>query len=114
MTSRLILEQKFGLLCILSQTLFLPKPYHDMNNGGCSMKSKKKKSATILIFLGIFVILLAALVLVNRQSKKQMDSVENVYGIPASKLTSASRELLDDPNYQQIILPDDMKAKIDN
>lgn len=78
------------------------------------MKSKKKKSATILIFLGIFVILLAALLLVNQQSKKQMDAVENAYGIPASKLTSATRELLDDPNYQQIILPGDMKAKIDN
>ncbi|MEO2204242.1 thioredoxin family protein [Paenibacillus pabuli] len=78
------------------------------------MKSKKKKSASILIFLGIFVVLIAALVVVNQQSKKQMDAVENAYGIAASKLNPATRELLDDPNYQQIILPDDLKSKIEN
>lgn len=75
---------------------------------------KKKKSASILIFLGILVVLLASLVLVNQQSKKQMDSVKNAYGIAASKLNPATRELLDDPNYQQIILPADLKARIDN
>ncbi|MDK8188572.1 thioredoxin family protein [Paenibacillus sp. UMB7766-LJ446] len=79
------------------------------------MKSKKKKkSAAILIFLGVFIVMIAVLVLVNQQSKKQMDSVQNAYGIAASKLNPATRELLDDPNYQQIILPDDLKAKIDN
>ncbi|MBY0201896.1 MULTISPECIES: thioredoxin family protein [Paenibacillus] len=75
---------------------------------------KKKKSATILIFLGILVVMIAALVLVNQQSKKQMDTVENAYGIAASKLNPATRELLKDPNYQQIILPADLKARIDN
>ncbi|WP_434751829.1 thioredoxin family protein [Paenibacillus amylolyticus] len=74
---------------------------------------KKKKSATILIFLGILVVMIAALVLVNKESKKQMDTVENAYGIAASKLNPATRELLDDPNYQQIILPADLKARID-
>lgn len=79
------------------------------------MKSKKKKkSAAILIFLGVFIVMIAVLVLVNQQSKKQMDSVQNAYGIAASKLNPATRELLDDPNYQQIILPDDLKAKMDN
>lgn len=75
---------------------------------------KKKKSAAILIFLGILVVMLAALVLVNQQSKKQMDSVENAYGIAASKLNPATRELLKDPNYQQIILPADLKTKVNN
>ncbi|GGH58641.1 MULTISPECIES: thioredoxin family protein [Paenibacillus] len=74
---------------------------------------KKKKSATILIFLGILVVMLAALVFVNQQSKKQSDSVPNAYGIAASKLNPATRELLSDPNYQQIILPADLKARID-
>ncbi|MDN8589867.1 thiol reductase thioredoxin [Chryseobacterium mucoviscidosis] len=79
------------------------------------MKSKKKKkSAAILIFLGVFIVMIAVLVLVNQQSKKQMDSVQNAYGIAASKLNPATRELLDDPNYQQIILPDDLKARINN
>lgn len=78
------------------------------------MKSKKKKSAAIFIFLGAFVVLLAALALVNQQSKKQLDATPNPYGIVASKLNPATRELLDDPNYQQIILPDQLKSKIDN
>ncbi|MCW3792354.1 thioredoxin family protein [Paenibacillus sp. LS1] len=79
------------------------------------MKSKKKKkSAAILIFLGVLIIMIAALVVVDQQSKKQMDSVENAYGIAASKLNPATRELLNDSNYQQIIVPADLKAKIDN
>ncbi|MBP1989233.1 thioredoxin family protein [Paenibacillus eucommiae] len=70
----------------------------------------------LLIYLGIVVILFGALYVVNQQSKKVDDAkyADNPYGVAASKLNPATVALLNDPNYQDIILPKKLEEKIAN
>ncbi|GAB6926391.1 hypothetical protein JCM10914A_03740 [Paenibacillus sp. JCM 10914] len=74
-------------------------------------KNNKKNNYTMLYaFGGLFIVLIAALVFINQQGA---DS--DLYGgKKVANLNPATQALLDDPNYQQIILPDQLKAKVDN
>ncbi|WP_438448623.1 thioredoxin family protein [Gorillibacterium sp. sgz5001074] len=65
----------------------------------------------MIIFLGLILGLFAVLYFVNQASLRAQD--DNVYGIPASKLNSMTVKQLKDPNYQNIILPADLKKKLD-
>lgn len=64
----------------------------------------------LLVILGIIIGIFAALFFVNQASLKSQD--DNVYGIPASKLNPMTVKQLNDPNYQNIILPEDLKKKL--
>ena len=57
------------------------------------------------IFGGILVVLIGLLVVLNNMNK-------TVYGVSESKLYPATRELLDDPNYQNLIMPKELDQKI--
>lgn len=57
----------------------------------------KKK---LLLFGVIIVVLFGALFIINKQD------ANNVYGKPSAQLNPATKKLLKDPNYQNIILPD--------
>lgn len=77
-------------------------------------KSRSKPLVTrrLVIYLAVFALLLALLAFVNSQANSV--SSDNVYGIPASQLSEATRKTLDDPNYQNIILPDQLEKRIAN
>ncbi|WP_163855015.1 thioredoxin family protein [Paenibacillus elgii] len=66
------------------------------------------------IFLAIIVVLFGALYFVNQQSNQAKFGkyANNVYGIAPDKLNPATLALLDDPNYQNIILPDALDKKL--
>lgn len=64
------------------------------------------------IYLGIIVVLFVLVYVVQQMSLKAKD--DNVYGIPASKLNQLTVKQLDDPNYKNIILPADLKKRLDN
>lgn len=72
---------------------------------------QKNVSRKLLLYFGVFALLIAALVFVNQQSNKA--SSDNVYGIPTSKLSPQTVALLNNPNYQNIILPDELDGKLD-
>lgn len=59
-------------------------------------------------FFGILIVLIAALVLLNGLQKN------TVYGKPAKDLYPATKAILDDPNYNKIIVPDQLQTKLDN
>lgn len=62
----------------------------------------------LAIYLGIIVVLFGAAFAINQMSANGM------YGKPDSSLHSETRSLLDDPNYQNIIVPKKLKEKIKN
>ena len=63
----------------------------------------------VLIFLGIIIVLFASLAfLTNRQNSEKV-SEDNPYG--KSSLQPETVALLDDENYQNIILPDELRSK---
>lgn len=64
----------------------------------------------IILYLSIIVLLFGGLYAVNVASSGSSD---NPYGIREGKLTADTRKLLDDPNYQNIILPDELETKLD-
>lgn len=70
----------------------------------------------LLIFLSIIVVLFAALFVINQQANKTKYAKyeNNVYGIAPQDLHPETLKLLDDPNYQNIILPDELQTRIDN
>lgn len=59
----------------------------------------------ISIFLGILIVLVGALIFINRAQT-------TVYGKPASQLNPSTREILKDPNYQNILLPKELERKL--
>jgi len=59
------------------------------------------------IFLGILILLGGALFFINRAQT-------TVYGKPASQLNPSTREILNDPNYQNILLPKELERKLKN
>ncbi|MFB9327171.1 thioredoxin family protein [Paenibacillus aurantiacus] len=65
-------------------------------------KRKNGSKKPVLIVASVFVVLIALLVIVNTITK------DNVYGKSMSQLNPATRELLDDANYQNIMLPDEL------
>ncbi|MEB3100214.1 thioredoxin family protein [Ferviditalea candida] len=66
----------------------------------------------LLIYLSVIVVLFAVLFVLNRTSTTTADNADNVYGIKASKLHPETREQLDNPNYQNIILPEQLKTEL--
>jgi thiol-disulfide isomerase/thioredoxin len=58
------------------------------------------------IFFGILAVLIVGLVVLKNMQP------DTVYGKPADKLYPATRALLDDPNYSNILLPDVLNKKI--
>jgi thioredoxin 1 len=65
----------------------------------------------LIIYLSIIVALFAGLYLLNYFANGSSD---NPYGIRESELTASTRKQLNDPNYQNIILPDQLKSKLAN
>lgn len=65
----------------------------------------------LFIYLGVIVGLFVLLFVVNKMSLKSLD--ENVYGIPASQLNSLTVKQLKNPNYQNIILPDELSQRLE-
>jgi thioredoxin 1 len=64
------------------------------------------------IYFGVVVVLFALLWGLNQmQLKAQSD---NIYGIPATKLNPLTVQQLKDPNYQNIILPDNLDKRLQN
>lgn len=65
----------------------------------------------IIIFLAIIIVLFAALFAVTKmQEDKKLKADNNPYG--TKDLKSSTIDQLDDPNYQNIILPDQLKKKL--
>jgi thioredoxin 1 len=65
----------------------------------------------VIIFLVVIIALFGALAFVTSYSNQQA-SVGNPFG--KSELNPATIAQLEDPNYQNQILPEDLKEKIDN
>lgn len=65
------------------------------------------KARNLGIFFGILVVLIVALVVLTKVGNK-----DTVYGMPKNDLYKETRELLDDPNYNNIIIPDDLDQMI--
>lgn len=61
----------------------------------------------IYIYIGIIVILFGTIFALSNLEK---DNV--LYGMPVSELNPATRAQLNDPNYQNIILPADLDKKV--
>ncbi|MGJ9459337.1 thioredoxin family protein [Oceanobacillus sp. CF4.6] len=67
----------------------------------------------MLIIIGSIVVLFVALFFViDYKNNQALDSNENPYG--TNDLDQATIDQLDDPLYQNIILPNDLNEKIDN
>lgn len=65
----------------------------------------------VLLFLGLIVVLFVALAFfTNMQNQAKIEG--NPYG--KDKLDPATIDLLDDKNYQNIILPEELEAKLAN
>ncbi|WP_456276148.1 thioredoxin family protein [Bacillus sp. AK128] len=65
----------------------------------------------VIIFLAVIIALFGALAFVTNYSNQQA-SEGNPYG--KEKLKSATIAQLDDPNYENQILPDELKERLDN
>lgn len=83
-----------------------------MANSKKSTAQKKDNKLTILLIIGFIVIAaFAALYFLNNSSNKdKVTSSDNLYG--KEDLNQATIDILDDKNYQNIILPDDLEKKI--
>ncbi|AEI40204.1 thioredoxin family protein [Paenibacillus mucilaginosus] len=66
------------------------------------------------IFLAVILVLFGGLYFVNQQSNqaKYGKHMDNVYGVTPDKLHPETLKLLDDPNYQSIILPAALDKKL--
>jgi len=72
-------------------------------------KKKKKNNSLVFIYVGIVIVLLVGIFALNNLEKDNP-----VYGKPTSELNPATRALLDDENYQNIILPETLDEKVAN
>jgi thioredoxin 1 len=68
----------------------------------------------LALYLSIIIVLFAGLYIVNQQSDKAKNGkyANNVYGIAPDKMNPETVKQLDDPNYQNIILPADLDKKL--
>lgn len=64
----------------------------------------------LLLYLVIIVGLFAAIYAINQIQLRAKDN--NIYGIPASQLNPLTVRQLNDPNYQNIILPQDLQKRL--
>ncbi|WP_106766299.1 thioredoxin family protein [Paenibacillus faecalis] len=74
------------------------------------MDHKKKKYTGLFLFIGIFLVLIGLLAFLNTQGEES----ELYGGMKVSEMNPSTKAILDDPNYQQIILPDELNKKIEN
>ncbi|PZD95975.1 thioredoxin [Paenibacillus sambharensis] len=58
------------------------------------------------IYAGLIVVLFGAIFFLNQQNKNEL------YNKPSSQLNPATKDILNDPNYQNIILPDELDKKV--
>ncbi|RFU60682.1 co-chaperone YbbN [Bacillus sp. V59.32b] len=65
----------------------------------------------ILIFLGIIIVLFAAIAIITNMQKEEQ-SEDNPYG--KKELKASTVDQLDDPNYQNLILPEQLEKKLKN
>lgn len=65
----------------------------------------------LAIFGGIIIAVFALIIFLNNQKNKDI-LADNPYG--NEKLEQPTIDLIDDPNYQNIILPDELTAKIES
>ncbi|WP_141506114.1 thioredoxin family protein [Paenibacillus luteus] len=68
---------------------------------------RKKKVSMIYVYIGVVVILFGLIALLNNSGK-----VNALYDKPVSQLNPETRKQLDDPNYQNIILPAVLDKKV--
>lgn len=66
----------------------------------------------LLIIGGAIIVLFAAIIMLTQMSNNSKLQQHNPYG--TNDLQQATIDQLDDPNYQNIILPDDLTAKIES
>lgn len=66
----------------------------------------------VIIFLAIMVVLFAGLALMNKMQNEEKVSENNPYG--KDTLHPETVAQLDDPNYQNLILPDELDKKLEN
>lgn len=66
----------------------------------------------VVIFLAIIVVLFAAVGILTKMQNEEKVAENNIY--KKDKLHPETVDQLEDPNYQNIILPEDLKAKLDN
>ncbi|MGW8956342.1 thioredoxin family protein [Paenibacillus sp. NPDC055715] len=71
-----------------------------------AQKPNKKKLIPVIGFFVVLVILLGVLLALNSGTKNKL------YGVSTASLKPATQELLNDPNYQQIIKPEELQSKI--
>lgn len=74
------------------------------------MNGKKKKYTGLYVFGGALIVLIGLLAFLNTQGEKS----ELYGGKKVADMNPATKLILDDPNYQQIILPDSLSQKIEN
>ncbi|WP_054958019.1 thioredoxin family protein [Paenibacillus dakarensis] len=74
------------------------------------MNRKKKKYTGLYWFGGTLLVLIGLLAFLNTQDAKS----ELYGGKKVAEMNPATKQILDDPNYQQIILPDEISKKINN
>jgi len=60
------------------------------------------------IFFGILAVLIVALVVLNKSQPN------TVYGKPSNDLYPATRAILNDPNYNNIMIPKELEEKLNN
>ncbi|WP_079515731.1 thioredoxin family protein [Rossellomorea marisflavi] len=65
----------------------------------------------VIIFLAVIVLLFGGIAIITSMQDSQK-AEGNMF--KKDKLKPATVDLLDDPNYQNVILPDDLKEKLDN
>lgn len=84
------------------------------NNKKKKQVQKKKNNAGVLIIIAaIIVVIFGALWFINSSSNEEKTSSSTLYGDYKIK-NQSTIDQLDDKNYQNIILPDDLAKKIDS
>jgi thiol-disulfide isomerase/thioredoxin len=65
----------------------------------------------VVIFLAIVIVLFAGVAILDHMQQKEKVSKDNPYG--KDSLHPETVKLLDDPNYQNIILPEELEKKLE-
>ncbi|UII56764.1 thioredoxin family protein [Cytobacillus spongiae] len=66
----------------------------------------------VIIFLALIIALFVAVGVLTKMQNEEKVSGDNVYG--KDSLHPATVDQLEDPNYQNIILPDELEKRLDN
>lgn len=80
----------------------------NLGMGEIILKASHKRLIPIIGFFVVLAVLIGVLIALNTGNRSEL------YKKPVSALKPATQELLNDPNYQQIILPSDLQQKINN